>query len=327
MDKKLEQEKRIEFSKILFDLAKQQDLLNNPSTRASFYIRLEALYYIQEKETFRHFYSDIFSVLSQIQQDSELGNINILGQNLSLIKEGYQAKNYDKNGKLINIEESIKKLYDHLNLDIARILYSEAGDWKTSGEETISELKNQMKSLQNELDATKEVQKNVENTLKNQEKEYIAILGIFASVVLTFVGGIAFSSSVLNNIGNVGIYRLLITSIIIGAVVLNILFGLFFYLEKLVRNKGSCKPLLIANSIILAMAIIVGICWYTGVVENRNSKFENEMSEVVEMPQSTTVVSMITSTSETLESETIPTEQLTSISSNRISKNETGSLK
>lgn len=37
---------------------------------------------------YRHFYSDIFTVLTQIQQapNQDQGDINILGQNLSLIR-------------------------------------------------------------------------------------------------------------------------------------------------------------------------------------------------------------------------------------------------
>ena len=35
---------------------------------------------------------------------------------------------------------------------------------------------------------------------KDVQKEYIAILGIFAAVVLAFTGGIAFTTSVLQNI-------------------------------------------------------------------------------------------------------------------------------
>lgn len=67
-----------------------------------YYKRLENLYGATEQnESFRHFYSDIFSVLTQIQQDQSLGDINILGQNLDLIRSGYKPQNKDDNGRII----------------------------------------------------------------------------------------------------------------------------------------------------------------------------------------------------------------------------------
>ncbi|WQW10687.1 hypothetical protein KVK65_07000 [Helicobacter pylori] len=42
--------------------------------------------------------------------------------------------------------------------------------------------------------------KKLSEELNKQQTQYITILGIFASIVLTFVGGLAFSTSVLSNI-------------------------------------------------------------------------------------------------------------------------------
>lgn len=42
-----------------------------------------------------------------------------------------------------------------------------------------------------------EAKENLQKQIKGVEKEYITILGIFAAIVLAFVGGITFSNSVL----------------------------------------------------------------------------------------------------------------------------------
>ena len=85
MDLTKEQSQRKEFCDILFELAKNQEILQDKATRHEMYKRLEALYYSPNKEDrYRHFYSDIFTVLTQIQQASNQGDINILGQNLSV---------------------------------------------------------------------------------------------------------------------------------------------------------------------------------------------------------------------------------------------------
>lgn len=296
MDFTKEEQYRDEFRKILYELATRQEMLQDADIRSQMNKRLEALYYSPKKEDgFRHFYSDIFSVLTQIQQDSSLGNIYTLGQNLALIRSEYTPKNKDENNKIIDIGDNIRKLYDHVNLDIARILYSDAGDRKTSGEEAIIELQTQVSSINVEVQKAKiaqgsiekefkqtneelqNAQKNVENELGKQQREYIAILGIFAAVVLAFTAGIAFSTSILENINTVSVYRIIIMALIIGIVLINILFGLFYYIDKLVNgtNEKKLTPLLIANIVLILLILATITAWYLGVIENRNSNINN----------------------------------------------------
>ncbi len=59
---------------------------------------------------------------------------NILGQNLGQIRKGYQQKSYANRGEPIDVSDSIKKLYDHVSLDIARMSCSDADELKISGE-------------------------------------------------------------------------------------------------------------------------------------------------------------------------------------------------
>lgn len=281
MDLTKEERQRKEFRDILFELATRQELLQERHTRYAMYKRLEDLYYAEnENERFRHFYSDIFTVLTQIQQDSSLGDINILGQNLSLLRAGYMPQNYDKHGKMIDVSDNIKKLYDHVSLDIARILYSEAGDRKTSGEAAIIDIQTQINQIDADAKKTIEHQNDFERKLGKQQKEYIAILGIFAAVVLAFTGSVTFSSSVLENINAVSSYRIVLIALIIGLVFVNILFGLFYYVDRLVngKNSGEIKPLLISNIVIVLLIACTVCAWFHGVVEGRNIKFHQEAS-------------------------------------------------
>lgn len=307
MDLSKEQVQRKEFCDILFELAKNQEFLQDKSTRHTMYKRLEALYYSPNKdERYRHFYSDIFTVLTQIQHDSSQGDINILGQNLSVIRAGYNPQNRDSEGTIIDIGDSIQKLYDHVSLDIARILYSDAGDRKTSGEEAIIDVQSQINQIQTEIDKAKIAQKNVENELGKQQKEYIAILGIFAAVVLAFTGGIAFSTSVLNNINTVNIYRIIIVSLIIGLVLVNVLFGLFYYVDRLVNGlneeRKKLKPLIISNIVIGILLIITVCAWSCGLVENRNERLnEPKTNEITSEIEAQTTESEIEITDEVIE--------------------------
>ena len=285
MDLTKEQSQRKEFCDILFELAKNQEILQDKATRHEMYKRLEALYYSPNKEDrYRHFYSDIFTVLTQIQQASNQGDINILGQNLSLIRAGYNPQNRDEQGNIIDISDSIRKLYDHVSLDIARISYSDAGDRKTAGETAIVDMQSQLNQIKTEIDKAKIAQNKVEAELGKQQREYIAILGIFAAIVLAFTGGIAFSTSVLKSINTVSVYRITMVSLMIGLVLINVLFGLFYYVDRLVngmqKNRKKLKPLLFSNVILCVLLSITIIAWYYGWVEKRDIRIkENTKTE------------------------------------------------
>lgn len=258
MDFIKEQRQRKEFRDILFELAVKQEMLQDAYTRSAMYKRLEALYYAPKKEEgFRHFYSDIFTVLTQIQQDSGRGDINILGQNLSMIRAGYNPQNQDSEGNVIDIGDNIRKLYDHVSLDIARISYSDAGDRKTSGEESVSEIQSQIKQMNLEVEKAVTAQRAVEQELGKQQREYIAILGIFAAVVLAFTGGIAFSTSV--------------------------------YVDRLANGKENekLKPLRISNLVILILLAGAVFAWYSGLVEMRDARI-NRLAPVSDSRQNET---------------------------------------
>ena len=69
--------------------------------------------------------------------------------------------------------------------------------------------------------------------IKGVEKEYITILGIFASIVLAFVGSFTFSTSVLNNIANVDVIELSVIALIIGIVLFNLIAYLIDFLKEI----------------------------------------------------------------------------------------------
>lgn len=276
MDLIKEEAQRQEFRDILSFLAKSQETLADKAARATIYMRLEKLYYAPQKEDcFRHFYSDVFSVLATIKQDDVEGDINVLGQNLAEIRRGYQAnRNKDEQGQPIDISDSIRKLYDHVSLDIARMGYSDAADREVSQESNIVEIQSQVNELREDVShKSEEIINESLKSVKNAQKEYIAILGIFAAVVLAFTGGIAFSTSVLQNIHSASIYRLVLVASIIGLVLINVLFGLFYYIDRIVKQeKGRIWPLVISNIVMMVLIAMTVWAWSAGKVERRNER-------------------------------------------------------
>lgn len=272
MDKaeiQLEEKNRKEFRDILYSLADLQ-ALETEEKRAKIYIRLEKLYYISGKEErFRHFYSDIFSVLTQIQKKDNPGSIDVLAQNIGIIRAGYRACNRDSNNQLIDISESVRKLYDHVSLDVSRLVHSES---LLSQKADASRLQSQIANISQKADDVRKEIERIQQESKNMQKEYIAILGIFASVVLALTAAFAFSTSVFENMHQSSIYRIVIVASVIGLVFINLIYGLFYYIDRIVHGKSnaSIKPLFIVNAIFLVLIVAAIIAWGYGLVEYRN---------------------------------------------------------
>lgn len=110
-------------------------------------------------------------------------------------------------------------------------------------------------------DSIVEVKDNIKKEVKSVEKEYISILGIFAAIVLAFVGGITFSSSVLQNIGSVSVYRLLIVVDLLAFVLINIIYMLIKFI--FIINDKDLKVFKIQqiNISCFIFAVMVLLAW------------------------------------------------------------------
>ena len=251
-------EKRENFRTLLLKLASSQTELHSIKEKKKIYLELEDIY-IGNNESFRHFYSDIFSVISAIDRQVTFGNVEVLSQNMDIIRKGYHPMNKDNTGKTINIEKQINKLYDHINLEISRLNYSKQ-----------IEVGTQMQ-LDNVSDALAEIEQNVEHMedavekADDIQKQYITILGIFASIVLAFTGGIAFSTSVLQNIAKASIYRISLISIILAFALTNLIYILTRFIMEITKKQDERilypKYVIVLNIIYGIFVLVIIFCW------------------------------------------------------------------
>lgn len=255
--------KRQEFRQILLELSADQEILKEPKKRSSFYLRLEELYYAPDNEKrFRHFYSDIFSALTQINDGDDQGSIDVLGQNMNILLCGYQAKNSDDEGKLIDISDQIRKLYDHISLDIARIKYSEKGDVEVSGQESIEKIRSQINDDKSKIITLQDSVKEATVKADKMQKEYVSILAIFAAVIGVFFSGVGFSTSVLSNIDKSSIYRILLGVTILGMFLFNLLALLLGFIREIVVNKTwSLRVYIIGNLAFIIILALIYVAW------------------------------------------------------------------
>lgn len=261
-----EQEKRDLLQEILIELSKSQDVLKDSKVRSDYFLRLESIYFNSNSENFRHYYSDIFACLTAIEGDSSDGDLDILAQNMQIIKAGYIPKNKDEHNELIDISKEIIKLYDHTNLDISRINYTKRMSKTTLSElvktqRIINDLQSQLKEAEKERTnaikhlnvESQKLKDEVREGQKKMQNEYITILGIFAAIVLAFTGGMSFSSSVLENVHKASAYRLIAISFILGLILFNLIWLLIDFLRDI--NGKSIRKwwlVLVANVLLIA---------------------------------------------------------------------------
>ncbi|WP_297202244.1 hypothetical protein [uncultured Flavonifractor sp.] len=288
MDKELEHGKREAFRKLLYDLAVdvRREMTATPEKCLECQQRFEEIYRDStSNEIFRHYYSDIFVVMSQVIDDPEIQDYDALRDHLQNILESYQCREGHP-----DVRNNLRKLYDHTSLELGRLVHTKLITEQVFKQEAhLDELKHLVNSVRsehgriatkvNEHEAFANQIDEAKKEINDAKKEYIAILGIFSAVVLTFIGGIAFSTSVLENLHQSSIYRIVFAICLIGLVLCNVLYLLFFCIYSLMEKtlqKWQKQPLIWCNMIIVTALLFTVLFWYIGLAEKRNARIQNE---------------------------------------------------
>ena len=174
-----------------------------------------------------------------------------------ILKYKENVNNSDEKAKH-NFIEKVFKLKDHINLEIFRlqdIIQSESEYHRkiTETEKTILGLKEDANGVKKAIDDS-------ENNLKGMQREYITILGIFASIIIAFVANMTFSSSILQNIDKPNTFKLVSIMCFLGIFIVNILNILFNFIREIHfgrrKNSGCCSKIWFFNIIIILIATI-----------------------------------------------------------------------
>ncbi len=169
------------------------------------------------EEEYRHKYSKITTIILNSTRDREQAFMT-LTQNIRTLKE------IQGNKEVESIKPKLEKLYDHMNLECIRL-------------QDFDEKMSRVKDVSIRLNDLNKNYKKLSEELNKQQIQYITILGIFASIVLTFVGGLTFSTSVLSNIDKANAYRLVFVMAFMALFFGNILYLLFSFLSKISLSK------------------------------------------------------------------------------------------
>ncbi len=200
--------------------------------------------YLQEKNTKgRILYSEISSFVYGLEEEQQ-GNF---ATNIeSLLSFSLNATNQVS-------EEHYKvivKIYDHFQLALHQ------KSLNSNTEEVIK------KHLVSSMDSAKDIIKDeLREDVKHVEKEYISILGIFASIVFAFIGGVTFSTSVLQNINAISIYRLLLITVLLALVLTNTIYILIRFICHINNKDIKLFKMRWFNIIFGAVGILIVIAW------------------------------------------------------------------
>lgn len=239
---------------VLFELANKQERLKR-SEIVTYVNRLRWIY----QNGFRHWYSDVFSIVARAYKKNP-DAIQTLLDNTKDIHEMVNPN--EKSGKVMSeFELNIKKLYDHVNLDVTRIQYMQ-GQFASWDKEH--------RHIEDQLRVLEKKAESMQRKAENMQKDYVTILGIFAAILITFVAGMTFSSSILNNIDKASIYRLTFVMLMIALMLFNLLHLLIDFIRKMqdrdreasVKQSWLRSKTFIINFVLLLMVMIDFICWY-----------------------------------------------------------------
>lgn len=103
----------------------------------------------------------------------------------------------------------------------------------------------EFESQKQELEKMETRLKEYEKKLSTAESGYInnllAVLGVFSGIIIAFFGGLEYITSVFNNIGNIGRYRLVFLSLLLGFVIFNTVSVMLVFLGKMI-DKDIYRP-------------------------------------------------------------------------------------
>lgn len=192
----------------------------------------------------------LYSEISNYVYSLEMPERGILATNLEKLLL-YSLD--DNTGISEDCKKIIVKIYDHSQLALHHI-------------------ENANNIFANSIEEAKE---NLQKQIKGVEKEYISILGIFAAIVLAFVGGITFSTSVLQNISVVSVFRLLLVVDFLAFVLINVIYILVKFIFTINEKNAKLFNIRSLNIACLVIAIIIVISWILNAnqIPNFISKF------------------------------------------------------
>lgn len=190
--------------------------------------KLEMIY----QDGFKHSYSDLFPVILDIFDETNQYNVEFLTNNLELIRTDLEIDYSNGKHEYDDIYKQFTKLCDHLNLQISELsVFSEIQNRTDDGKAMIDAANRKIEHATAELTAANKKADSLQT-------ELIAVLSIFAAIVITFSGGFTFLGSVMTSIKDVKyIEGVVLATLVCGIVIFNTIFLLMYLVSKITERN------------------------------------------------------------------------------------------
>lgn len=278
------------------DEARAEELLS------SFSDRFQKLY----GTGYRHRYSEILDILKEIDVDSENSDdspeevdsedasekedydeapeweedhLVILSDNLSYLRE-YVRKNIDKYGE--GTFKGLTKLSDHVDIEIHRYREIQNLEYHLSDTDyDMDSMSNRLKEMSSKLQKANELVERTAGAANRLQVEMVTILGIFATIVIAFSGGLSIIGDAISSPGDVSIFERVYVVLLCAIVVFNIIAFLMLTIMRITdksRNWGRTLPMKLRkrirrgvlnngyvisfNIVLIAMLVVDAVMWH-----------------------------------------------------------------
>ena len=218
---------------------------------------------------YRHSYADICDVIFGFtEQEDELDEgvpyqVNNLANNVNLV--------YSKMDHTTTQAESVQKLCDHIELERTRLrhfveqrnLIKEYDRKRVELEEKSVELeraaeRDRARNAEKAREDREELERDFAERVGAMRMEFIAILGVFAAIVLAFNGAVGFSTSSIQALGTEsGMRALVFIAALVGFVLVNAISVLMVFLWKMAFGKRVVLGTWPRNCLIVTEAVLI----------------------------------------------------------------------
>ncbi len=175
---------------------------------------------------YRHSYSLFFPIITEIEKDKS-SSVEYLTSNLETLKGIVERDKLKDDKEFEKLYLPLFKLIDHINLEIARYLnYMEKEEQATTLEQKIEKLNVSLNQAKNELGIAS-------RKIKSVQGELIAVLSIFAAIVMTFSGGLNILNGVLASCNDLIFPERVLFLLICGLILINFIFAMMYFVAKI----------------------------------------------------------------------------------------------
>ena len=230
---------------LLREMALSENTLWANTVSLSQYLeRLRNIY----SEDFHHQYSKLFDVVNSVFEDDDK-DVSVFQENLKTFRN-FIIEAHDE--KLLKVFD---KLRDHLSLEISRREHlKNQEDKMTDLKKNYIEMEDKAQKLEKSIDIFSE-------RLSKMQTDFVAILAIFAAVVVAFSSGSNYMLSTLSAVSRAFTKEVVFIVLICGLMLMDTLFMLIYFIGSIIERHIGCKwwVAILANIAVISTLIWVSV--------------------------------------------------------------------